>query len=296
MKRPLIKILIFLLCLGAVERFCYKQTSGFMVSKIETHLSPTPTWHVEPPSKEEMTALDHIFVKPFTFLGKGNECYAFVSADGAYVLKFFKHQLLRLPFLHEAILTLPHATFIKGLLHAREQRLKRSFISSKIAYEHFKEETGLVVLNVARDWKIKKRATLIDRLGIAHTIDLDQTEFIIQKRATLAPAHLKHLLCEGRLDEAARCLNSILVLLYRRAEKGFFDRDPRIVENFGFIGSRAVEIDIGSFLPDPKLQTATAYKKAFLYDVLEMKEWIKKECPDLLETLEESANNLLDHD
>ena len=286
MKRWLLNILLFFVGFVALERFCYKQTSGFMVSKIMTHLPPDPTWHVDPPTKNERKQLLKLLEKPFYFLGKGNESYAFVSEDQTTVIKFFKHQLIRLPFLHEALLSLPHATFGKGLLRARAERLKRSFISNKIAYDNFKQETGLIALNLARDWKVGKQITLIDRLGIAHLVDLDQTEFIVQKRAVLARQKFKELQKEGRLEEAKKSLESILTIMLKRAQAGFTDRDPRPLDNFGFFQGHAVEIDTGSFLPASNEKKGSAFKECFLYDVEQMKVWLKKDHPELIEPCE----------
>ena len=296
MKRLLIKILLFALGLVAVERFCYKQTGGFMVSKILTHLPASSIWHVEPPSPREKEKLLELLAQPFHFLGKGNECYAFVSEDQTTVLKFFKHQLIRLPFLHAALLSLPQATFFEGVSHARSQRLKRSFISCKIAYDHFKEETGLIALNLSRDWKVGKQVTLIDRLGIAHKVDLDQTEFIVQKRATLARQTFKELMRANKHQEAIQHLEAILTIIHKRAQAGYTDRDPRPLDNFGFLGDRAIEIDIGSFLPDTNCKKSGAFKELFLYDVDEMKLWLKKDYPELLEPIDEITQRMIAHD
>lgn len=285
MKRWLIKGVVFVLSLVAVERFCYKQTSGFMVSKIITHLPPDPAWHVAPPTEKERSHLQVLLERPFYFLGKGNECYAFISEDQTTVIKFFKHQLIRLPFLHEAALSLPQMPFAQGVVRARSERLKRSFISNKIAYDHFKEETGLIALNIARDWKVGKSITLIDRLGIAHAVDLDRTEFIVQKRVTLARTHLKELMKSKRIDEAKQSLQAILRIVAKRAQAGFTDRDPRPLDNFGFIAGRAYEIDTGSFLPSPEEKKGGALKEGFRYDVEVMKGWLKRDYPELIEYL-----------
>ena len=296
MKRLLIKTLLFVVALVAVERFCYKQTSGFMVSKILTHLPANSTWHVDPPEREEKEKLLKLLDQPFYFLGKGNECYAFVSRDQTTVLKFFKHQLIRLPFLHEALLSLPQITFLEGVSHARAQRLKRSFISCKIAYDHFKEETGLIALNLARDWKVGKEVTLIDRLGIVHRVALDQTEFIVQKRATLARQTFKELMRANKNQEAIQHLESILSLIHRRARAGYTDRDPRPLDNFGFLGTQAIEIDTGSFLPNTTSKKSGAYKELFLYDVEEMKLWLTKDYPDLVDPIDEITQRIIADD
>src|SRR5581483_5199999 len=85
MARKLTKLLIFVGILIGVDRFCYTQTKGFRPDKITDTLPNVDTWET-PLSEEAQAVLD----QPFRLLGCGAECYAFLSADGEYVLKFFK--------------------------------------------------------------------------------------------------------------------------------------------------------------------------------------------------------------
>lgn len=89
--------------------------------------------------------------------------------------------------------------------------------------------------------------TIIDKLCIAHQIDMDSIEFALQTKAELVQPHLKRLIQENDLPGAKECLTSLLELIVERCHKGIHDRDPNLLTNFGFIGHKAITIDIGSF-------------------------------------------------
>lgn len=279
------KLLLFLFLLVAAERFSHSQTDGFMVSKILSDLpEDDPRWKSAPLTHSQREEMEHILDQPFFYLGGGHESYAFVSQDGQFVLKFFKHQTVRLSFLKTALVSKGH--FFAQLQKARSERLDRTFTSCMIAYQQLPKETGLLFLHLNREEKIGKSVWIQDRLGIRHSIDLDQTEFVIQKKADLARERLSKLLAYGETPALREAIDSLLSLLYRRAMSGIYDRDVRILDNFGFVGNEAVEIDVGSYLPGDDLTTAYRRKKVFLTDTLDLGAWAKKENPVLYDYLQ----------
>jgi hypothetical protein len=69
--------------------------------------------------------------------------------------------------------------------------------------------------------------------------------------------------------------------------------DRKFCRNVGFIGDRAVHIDIGSFAKtnlDPKLMEEEAAKE--LHD---FKEWLRKEYPSLLDHYETTFTTVFVH-
>src|ERR1700690_2500796 len=87
MKRLCLGLLLFF----AVERFCRWQTGGFSLPKM-LHDSPLVA---TPPAPE-------FFSEPLTFIGAGNQYYAFETADRQYVVKFVKFSRRRpLPWLEK---------------------------------------------------------------------------------------------------------------------------------------------------------------------------------------------------
>jgi hypothetical protein len=272
-----------IICFVAVERFCHHETEGFRLRKIASPLLYDARWDVAPLAADEQKAVDEILDQPFTFLGSGGQCYAFLSQDKTTVIKFFKHHHMRPK---SWLNYLPFSPFRK-IVDARKKRFEQIFGSCKIAYDDFKAETGLIYLHLNKTDHFHKKLILVDKLGIQHPIDLDKTEFALQTRADLAYGTLHHFMRKGDTESAKACLDSLLELIVTRSKRGIADKDPIIKRNFGFIGTRAVEIDLGSFTRDPYLAKPYYYKRELFYETVKLKRWIHKRYPELDEPLRE---------
>lgn len=261
----LIKIMLIALCAFGVERFCHQQTEGFRIRKIASDLPFRAEWATPSASNEIRTLLK----QPYHFLGSGGQCYAFLSEDGSTVIKFFKHHHLRpLPFSIQA--------------QKRTATLNHTFSSFKIAYDHLREETGILYLHLNRTRDLKIKMTLIDPIGISHEIDLDTTTFAVQKCAKPALPTLQKLCFEKKVEEAGSHLASLLDMMMVRVRSGIGDCDPNIHNNIGFIDGKAVEIDLGSFFLDETLADPLAQKRVLFFETLKLRRWLKKRTPELL--------------
>lgn len=160
-----------------------------------------------------------IFDQKFFYLGKGCQFYVFESADHKYVIKFLKHKHLW-----------------PSLIKSQDERIKTLFSSIRIAYTHLKEETGLIAIHLEKRKVRDKPIIIVDKLGFEHELDLNKTEFVIQKRASPS----KNVLTEDKIK-------IILALTERCIEKGIEDQDKATVQNIGFIDDVPIFLDIGQF-------------------------------------------------
>ena len=256
----LIKLLGLVALAYFVPKFCHKQTDGFTLSKIHSNLSYNPKWEVCEKNNEPPQRLDQIFSQRFTYLGSGGQCYAFVSEDNKYVIKFFKHHLRRVSPLIKYLPLPPKLAEKRNLQKIkRTKKLQRDFNSYVLAYTHLFEESGLLYLHLNKTGSLHQIARVIDKLSIEHKIDLDKVEFILQKKGNLALTHLQKLIQEEKFTKAKEAIESICDLILIRCNKGIYDEDAKIHRNFGFIGNRAILIDIGRLKIDesrknPKVQ------------------------------------------
>jgi hypothetical protein len=310
----LLKCILALSLFIGVKQWVEVTTKGFCLQKIFAHdLPPNPDWETLPLGSQDFKALKESLDQPFTLLGSGSECFAFLSADGKTVIKFFKLDHARPVYFLKGLLREDHSayagtlsnhwmlhtplispleTWRDRLLGIREFRITRTFSSLKMAFEELQEETGIVYLHLNPTEDIHQTITLIDANGYQHQVDLDTTRFLVQKCAIPLETHLNELIVTGDLPQAKLAIDSLFELILKRCRKGFADRDF-INRNIGYIGNQAIEIDLGSFQRDPSMKNPWAYKKELFFATLELKEWLKSHSPELLTYYEESLNHLI---
>ena len=252
-------IVACMIALLAIERLHSYQNGGFRASKLVSSLPSI----LSTPSEEVDALLD----QPFRYFGKGGTCLVFLGADGKTVLKLFKHQHL---FSKSALfhIALPGvADFWRVQKIAEDQKRhahKRCdfFLGScAMAYASLKEETGLIYLCPTPNPHFKTRVRLIDSWGFVHSINLETTEFALQKRADLFFPYLENLLKTQQKEKCKLAIDSLAALIEQRCSLGIGDRDPNLLINFGFIDGKAIEFDLGSYFPDPRLKNSCAKAK-----------------------------------
>lgn len=213
-------------------------TDGFSVSNIRSELTYHSDW-----DSNNYLEVGTILNQDFNYLGKGCQFYTFMSQDGQYVLKFFKQKHLRDPIMVQI------ADFIGLKDYAAKQRerkfskVDKLFKSCKLAYEYLPQETGVVAihLNKTKD-QFKDKTTIYDKMGFAHTIDLNDFEFVLQKAAQPVV---------GTKEAVA----SMCQVVEDRCRKGIADRDPAFIQNMGLLpDGRAIIIDIGQLEKDDRLK------------------------------------------
>ncbi len=242
MKRCLLLLFsIPLVC--ALERFCHSQTDGFAIVNISSPTRSSPRWEVKNPSNWDL-ALE----QKYTYLSCGAQVYVFESADGKYVLKFFKQQHMRIPPLFQKI-PLPKKwdSYRKKKIAKKRAVLDSTFESMRIAFAKLREETALIALHLNKSRELPSQLTIVDKIGIAHTIDPNQYEFVLQKKAKLAYEEIERWVAEGREEKAQALLTQALALSKKRIDLHVFDKDPDFSTNFGVVEGKLVQIDIGRF-------------------------------------------------
>lgn len=225
MKRILL-LMLFASLMLSLPTIARKLTQGFRLVKLRCDFPANSEWDFALPS-----SLHAILSQPFHYLGKGSQSYVFESADKQYVVKLFrfdrKHQLEKYLHLFEAC---------------------------KIAYEHLREETGLIYVHLnptAIDFPIFRGK---DAMGRRIQIPLNQARFVVQKRGH----NLEEVLRDARHNPQVmrNRLKQFFDLLQARAAKGVFNKDPSLKRNFGFLEDQAIEFDFGSYRFDPTLDRA----------------------------------------
>lgn len=295
-KKIAFKVLIFLLAIVAVERFCYMQTGGFKIGKVYADVLYVPKEaSLKFPSREEEHAILPMLDQPFHYYGKGVQSYVFLGEDGTTILKLFKHHhswpstsLLR---------TIPFPPFLmswkNALLKEREKRMFSILRSCHIAFSSYKEETGVLYVHLQPSQHLGKQLALVDKLGIRHSLDADRVEFVLQRKAELVFEHFDALLKKNDLAMVEKSIDSLIDLIIHRSALGIANQDAIIYRNFGFIDNKAVEIDIGSFGLNSFLKKNYQMRQELFYETLQLKEWFQKNHPELVEYLDKKIASVL---
>ncbi len=282
--KHLLKIALFVLGFFAVARFCKIQTDSFTIARISSSLTYNPTWDVPPLSPEETADLKKTLDQPYFYLSKGAQAFVFASQDGQYVIKFFRHHHMSAPF------WLKHLPFKWARQSAlkKKSKLAKDFSSYKIAYDRFKNQTGLLFLHLNKTSDHYPTLDLVDKLGIHHPIPLDQYEFLIQKRASLVYPALETMIQNKDIAQAKEALSGLVHLLADRMHQGIFDKDPDLNTNFGLIGTQPIQIDFGRY----KTRAPGFDRQEIIRITDHLHQWLMVRSPELDEHLRHTINSL----
>lgn len=296
MSKLIFKTLLILLTTAGIfglERFCNRQTDGFALHKVFSDLAYDPEWEIEPLKPLEHEQVQKILSQKFSYLGKGVQCYAFLSEDQNYVLKFFRYDHMRVP-LWLKVLPLPSSfeTYRKTKEEFFQSRRLKDFRSYKMAYEYLQKETGLIYLHLNKSSDLQKKVTIFDKIGIRHQIDLDQMEFVLQRRASHVYPQIKALMQRGEVDTAKKAIVSLVHLITKRSQLGIYDKDPDIVTNFGIIEDKMIQIDIGRYRMDETRKENRVIHDDVIRITDKFKKWLDGNYPELGKVLEQEIEKI----
>lgn len=261
-----------------------KKDRGFSIAKIASNLSTDWT---APLSDKDRDHLREICAQPFKYLGSGAQCYAFLSSDGNYVLKFFKMKHL-LP--KKWLLYFPLPGLEKYRLRKVNQRITRQkelFMSYQLAYQNLKEETGLFSVHLKKTNDLDLQVALIDKNGKKHMLNLDSFEFVFQKKSQLIHEHLSQLMKEKNREGAKTAIKTLLQEVVSQCKRGFVDKDSGISHNYGFVGDQVIHFDVGRLVQDPNAKKSVFYQQEAIRVATKLERWLSEFYPELIPDLEE---------
>ncbi len=271
-----------------------QRPQGFTLKKILSFHPNNSKWDVSSLYQDELIQIHHILSQSFTYLGSGNHCYAFESHDKQFVLKFFKQNRMKTPYFHSLF-----SPFIRQFLFTTKNMQKRkkeretSYTSYKLAYEHLKKETEIVYLHLNKTNHLKQTITLIDQHQKKLFIDIDKMEFLIQKKAQLCFDHLQELF-DKKKEDGFEAIASLLKVIASRMKKGFLDQDMQFFKNFGFIGNRAIEIDIGGFRSNPQAPSLKHMQKEMREVSVQIQTWMIDNYPQYEKAATQIIETMID--
>ena len=278
------KLLYLFLILGAIvgiERLSHTLTDGFAPTNITSNLPYHSNWDVTT-AQDDLEEAEQALSQSYRYLESGSQSFVFISEDGEYILKFFKHKRWRLNPLFEK-LPLPTSLDVKRERWKRKKQetIYSTFKSCKTSYVHFKKETGLLYLHLNPTTHLNRTLIVKDRMGLKHQIALDPIQFLLQRKAIPTDEYLLSLKKSGDLEGSKKAITNLLDFTLLRAQKGYSDKDPHLIRNFGFIKGEVVEIDVGGFHRDPKKDLHYFYNHEIYRIQNKILPWLEKNYPEL---------------
>ena len=259
-----------------------RRSDGFTLAKITSDLAYNSEWDI-PVSKRQVDLVNEVIKQPFYYLARGFQCYAFQSADGKYVLKFVRHQRLRMP---EIAKYLPNIGFIESwkMKRVREGAVRANylFLGLKTAFVEVPKETALLFVHINKTRGLFGKVTIIDRIGDQYSIPLDEYEFVLQLKANWIEPTIEKLMLEGRVNEAKARIDQIFQLLADCAHKGIQDQDGALIRkhNIGFYEDRAIYIDTGKLAKKEGIKRKSRFIKD-LKRLRPLRKWLAQKYPEL---------------
>lgn len=278
---------------GAYQLYI-KTSNKFILSEIQYDRPYESLYDARPLNLEERQEVDKALSQNYTYFGCGGQAYVFFSADGKYALKFFKQRHFREP---THLNYIPFIKKYRDLKYAkRKKKVQGEYGSYKLGFEQLPEETALVYIHLNKTSHLKKSIIYIDKLKVEHKIDLDKTDFILQRRAELVHDKINRQMASGDLEGAKHTISSIVDLIVIRCKKGYSDKDPNIATNCGIFNNRAIKIDVGRFAIDPRMQQPLFFKAELFHLVRPFRSWLSQKYPTLAEHLDQEVFRVITHE
>jgi hypothetical protein len=286
---PVLFLFFFSLFVG-IDRFVHRKSLKFSLSNISATHEISPLWDIPLLSAQETQNLDQLFSRSFTFFGKSNHAYLFLSEDHMYVLKFLKRHTLY-PKSWLAYIPFSFNRYYQEFKQKQEEQ-KKIFQAYKTAFMEFKEETGLIYMHINPTHTLNKKVSIFDKNGKAYIVDLDKASFYVQKRAQLIYPRIAELMRRSEMERAKKIISSVFSLIDYLGKKGVCDHDLSLYKNFGIIDDKAVQLAISKLQLDHCFSVTISYKQNIPSIIDPFRRWIKKNYPELLEYFDDKLQEI----
>lgn len=277
-------LVLFIGTISRVDRVFFKRNSSFSIRFLYSCLEPNPEWDLPPLTLDQSRLLDQILEQKFQYLAKGVHCYAFVSQDQKYVIKFHRYPSHMRVF---PWLTHPFSYYFserrKKIKAYNLQRLRTNFDSYKNSYLDLQNETGILLTHINPTKNLQRSICLIDKTKAEYEVSLDDVTFVLQKKADLIYPILDKLTTEKKLDEAKQAVTHIVDLIASYCQKGYMDNDPILKRNYGLLEDQAILIDVGDIIKNEKIMERENYIPYIKKTTQSFRQQLQSNYPELLE-------------
>lgn len=278
-------------------RLYYKVTDGFAMGNIISDFSYNPNWETHTLDKKSKEQLDAILAQKFFYGGKGCQSYVFMSEDGQYVLKFVKYQRFRPQAWLDYLTFVPFVDpYRLRKIEKKKKKLEMLFESWKIAFDELQDETGLLYVHLNKGKDLNRQVTIYDKMGFEHQVNIDQMEFLVQKRASMLCPSITALMDQKDEDGARKLLDRLLGMVLSEYNRGLADNDHALMQNTGVYQGAPIHIDVGQFVHNEQIKNHDVYKQELFSKTFKFRKWLKKNYPSLETYLDDQLLKIVGED
>lgn len=246
------------------------------------HRQFEPKWQGHALNADEKKQVHEAISQCYTYLDAGMQSSAFLSEDGKYVIKFFQKKPLLPP--KQGSMYIPLFSEWKKARYLKKQTIKRDkmFSAYTICFDKFSQETGIIYVHFNASNTLKRSLVVTDGSGNSSSLNLDDMDFIIEKRAESVRNHLQDLIAKNDLKGVTKAICSVFELHYTLYLKGMRNRDIELARNFGFIDGKPVLFDVGRVVPCHKVKDRNKYQRKLIRLLITFRAWVNNVYPALL--------------
>ena len=261
--------------------FVFYRMDLFTTSKIEGKLFPGQAGVADAESLQNLQ-------QPYFYLGKGRQCFAFVSQDGQHVIKFLNYRRYNKPFWVRLIPPhdwLPWQAAIEAHRHKRFDSVVNGF---QLGMSRLREETGLEYIHFQRGEGLPV-LTIFDEIHRIHKIDLNGVAFALQRKATPLFEELEWRWRQSGKEGLNEAMRQYFALIQRRCDLEISDDAGR---NCGFFQGRAVLIDTGRISHDPSLKSKKGIDREMKMATKKLRKWLQARHPEAVGVIDENLHQI----
>ncbi len=277
--------------LYGITQLCLKKTDKFMMGEILSSRSFENRFVTRPLSAKEEEEVQSALKQKYTYYGCGGQAYIFFSEDGKHALKFFKQRHFREPTYLNYIPFVD--TYRTRKYNKRRKRLYLDYGSYKMAFEELARETEVIYVHLNKTDHLRQKIRLVDNLHIEHEVDLDSTDFILQRKGVLVHSQINDRMGKQDIAGAQKAIDMVIDLIKTRCKKEIRDRDPNIATNCGIYGDHAFKVDVGRFTHEKFYADPVVYRAEIFALTRPFRLWLSQKHPELVSYLDERVTKVI---
>ena len=294
MKKAFITLTLLVALSWGLGRLYFETTAGFTLGNITSDFSYDPRFETK---TDNMERIQKILGQSWRYLGKGCQSYVFESDDGQYVMKFFKYQRFRTPRFLDWLSVVPQINKYRMEKTAKKrEKLDALFASCALASNRLSDETGLVYVHLNKTADLNQITTIYDKLGLAHRVNLDELEFMVQVKSEMLCPTLDRLVGEKKTTEAKKLLSRLVAMVADEYEKGLADNDHALMQNTGVYQGQPIHIDVGQFVVNEQMQLPQKAHQELYNKTYKFRIWLQENHPELKVHLESQLREYMGPD